>query len=968
MPVIHGFELLREEEVRELGSVARLYRHVKTGAELLSVVNDDENKAFCITFRTPPEDSTGVAHILEHSVLCGSRKYPLKEPFVELIKGSLNTFLNAFTGDAETYYPVASVNKQDFYNLVDVYLDAVFHPRMPEEVFAQEGWHYELEDKNEPVVFRGIVFNEMKGAYASPDTILGDQASRSLFPDHVYGVSSGGEPKHIPDLTYEYFKGFHEKYYHPSNARIWFWGDDDPDERLRLTDEYLKEYDAKPVDSAVPLAPHFTEPKRLTCRYPVGDEDGDDKSMLAMSWVVSDDLDPEFDMAADILRHILAGTAASPLRKALLDSGLVEDAGAGVSDIRQRSFRISAKGVKAEDVDKVEELILSTLKSLVENGISDDAIEASMNTAEFNLRELNTGGFPRGLAVLFSTMSHWLYDADPIAPLKYEAPLAAVKAGVAAGGYFEGMIRDRILNNPHRTTVIVEPDAELAQRETEEERLRLETYRANLADADLDKIIEDTHRLQAIQTTPDTEEALATLPRLTLGDLDPNAKKTPNTLVDLASAPAYYHDLFTNGIIYADIGFDLRGVPEDLLSYLPLFSRSLLQQGTQSEDYVTLTQRIGRKTGGIRHELLVSNQRGSSEAVAKLMLRSKATASQVPDLIAILGDILLTARLDNRERFKQMVLEEKVRLESSLVPSGHGFVSRRLGSRFTEAGWIGENLSGVSYLFFIRDLAARLESDWNGVLDNLERLRQLIIRQGGAVSNVTVDQANFDALKPQLTGLFASLPAGTSARETWHPGAERVPEGLTIPGQVNHVGKAARLSEGGYTAHGSALVISNYLRTSWLWQKVRMEGGAYGGFCGYDVISGVFSFGSYRDPNLQGTLANFDGSAPFLREVSLSEAELTRTVIGTIGDLDSYQLPDAKGYSQFVRELIGETDDLRQRRRDEVLGTTVKDFREFAGALDHVARDGDIVVVGSAEKIEAANQSKPGWFKVTKVM
>jgi len=968
MPEIHGFELVRDEEIKELKSIARVYRHVKTGAELISVINDDENKAFCITFRTPPEDSTGVAHILEHAVLCGSRKYPLKEPFVELIKGSLNTFLNAFTGDSETYYPVASLNTQDFYNLVDVYLDAVFYPRIPREAFEQEGWHHELDDKDSAIVYRGVVFNEMKGAYASPDTVLYDQSSRALFPDHVYGVSSGGEPKHIPDLTYEYFKNFHQTFYHPSNAMIWFWGDDNPEERLRILNEYLKDFEPRKIEATVPLAPHFTEPKRLTHNYAIGSEEAGEKGMMAIGWVISDALDPEFDMAADILRHILAGTPAAPLRKALLDSGLVEDAGAGVSDIRQRSFRVSMKGIDPADTDKVEELVFSTLKKLAEEGIPSDAIEASLNTAEFNMRELNTGGFPRGLAVLFSSMSHWLYDADPIAPLKFEEPLAAVKAGIAKGRYFEKIIQTALLDNPHRVTISFVPDPMLAQKEADAELERLKTFQASLGEPELEAIVEDTKRLQESQSTPDSEEALATLPRLKLSDLDPNAKRTPNIASGLIGCPTYYHDLFTNGIVYADIGFDLRGVSQELLPYLSLFSRSLLQLGTETEDFVTLTQRIGRKTGGIRADLLVTSQRGSTDAIAKLMLRTKSTPSQTTDLLAILQDIILTARLDNKERFRQMVLEEKVRLEAALVPSGSSFVARRLGSRFTESGWIGEQLGGVSYLFFIRELINQVDTDWPGVLATLETLRSQILTAGRAICNVTLDAANFAVLQPKLAELIATLPQGTTDQHAWHPSWESRPEGLTIPGQVNHVGKAGRLLDYGYQPHGSALVISNYIRTSWLWQKVRMEGGAYGGFCGYDILSSVFSFGSYRDPNLMATLQNFDATANFLREANLSEAELTRTVIGTIGDLDSYQLPDAKGYSQFVRELVGETDELRQRRRDEVLGTTVNDFRQFAEVLSNVAVNGDVVVVGSSEKIDEANTLKPDWLKVTKVL
>ena len=970
MTVIHGFELVREEELPELKSLARQYRHVKTGADLISVINDDENKAFAITFRTPPADSTGVAHILEHSVLCGSRKFPLKEPFIELVKGSLNTFLNAMTGSAETYYPVASLNERDFYNLVDVYLDAVFFPRLTPQVFQQEGWHYELADKADPLIYKGVVFNEMKGAYQSPDTILYDEAERSLFPDHVYGVSSGGEPKNIPNLTFEMLDAFHKKYYHPSNSRIWFWGDDNPDERHRLLDEYLSLFDRREPDSEVPLAPHFTAPKRMTVAYAVGaDTDQAPKAMMSMNWVLADTIDFQFDLSMEMLKHILTGTAASPLRKALIDSGLVEHVGAGVSDIRQRSFRMGMKGLAGESTTAdVEKLVFDTLTALADKGIDPDAIEAALNTVEFGLRELNTGGFPRGLAVAFYSLSTWLFDGDPLKPLHFEKPLQDIKAGIAAGGYFEKMIRTLFLENKHRTTITYLPDPGLAERETEEEKKKLEAYRASLTDADLDRIVAETKYLQELQQTPDSEEALATLPRLTLQDLDPNVKTVPTEKRTEAGAPTYYHDLFTNGIIYLDLGFDLRVLPQDLLPYLPLFGRSLLQMGTTKEDFVKLTQRIGRKTGGVWHDNLVSSAHGQKEAIGRLFLRSKATPDQAGEQLAILSDIILNGRMDNQERFKQMVTEERVRLDSSLSSSGHAYASRRLSSRFTQAGWVGEQMGGITYVNFIRDLCDRVNSDWASVQAKLEQIQSLLFNKNSLIVNVTLDEGAYKCFEPRLAELIASIPAADVELSTWTPSPEMTPEAYTIPGQVNFVGKAVNLCDFGYQINGSALVVNNLLRTTWLWEKVRVEGGAYGGFCSFDHINGLFSFLSYRDPNLLHTLDNFDGSAAFLKELWLSDAEITRNVIGTISDLDAYQLPDAKGWSAMVRDLIGETDQGRQHRRDQVLGTNLADLRAFGEVLETALPTAQVCIVGAADAVEKANASKPGWLTVKKAL
>lgn len=968
MDQIHGFELVREENIPQLKSIARLYRHVKTGAELMSVMNDDENKSFMITFRTPPVDSTGVAHILEHSVLCGSKKYPLKEPFIELVKGSLNTFLNAMTGNAETYYPVASVNEQDFYNLVDVYLDAVFFPNLTPYTLKQEGWHYELEDKNDPLIYKGVVFNEMKGSYQSPDTILYDYAERSLFPNHVYGVSSGGDPKVIPNLTFERLDGFHKYFYHPSNSRIWFWGDDNPERRLKVLDEYLSRFEMRWIESLVPLHEPFQEPVRESHTFAVGEEDPDPKSMMSVNWVMTDRIDVELDLSFDILSHILTGTPASPLRKALIDSGMVETVSAGISDIRQRTLLMGMKGLKQENADKIEALVFDTLKNLAENGIPKDAVEASFNTTEFGLRELNTGGFPRGLAMGFYAIKSWIYNEDPFKVLNFDSAIAAVREKINAGPYFETMIKQYLLDNPYRSVLVYTPDPGKATRETEEEKQRLDAVRAALSEADLEKLVSETQTLQTMQQTPDSEDALATLPRLTIADLDPKIKTVPTEIIKGDGYQILFHDLPTNGIVYLDLGFDEHVLPQDLLPFISLFGRSLLQLGTEKEDFVTLTQRIGRKTGGIRPEQLVSSIHGDKNASAHMFLRAKATTVQADDMLDILRDIITLPKLDNPERFKQMVLEDRVRLESSIASSGHGFVSRRLSSRFSEAGWLGEITGGLTYFNFIRDLCDKVTTDWPSVLAKLEQIRSLLLNNANLIVNVTLDKDSNKEFQPKLEKLLSDLPKITHPQTVWSTQAEHVAEAFVIPGQVNFVGKALNLAELGYQPHGSALVINNLLRTTWLWEKVRVEGGAYGGFCSYDHINRLFQFGSYRDPNLLETLDIYDATGNFLKDLHLSDSELVRNIIGTISDLDAYQLPDAKGYSAMVRHIIGETDERRQQRRDQVLGTTIRDMREFGELLCAIKDKGEVSIVGSADSVNKAGETKPDWLKVTKVL
>ncbi|MCS7055936.1 MAG: insulinase family protein [Thermoflexales bacterium] len=974
MSVTYGFELIREETIPEINTKAQLYRHVKTGAELLSLINDDENKVFGIAFATPPHDSTGLPHILEHSVLCGSRKYPVKEPFIELAKGSLNTFLNAMTYPDRTIYPVASQNVKDLYNLIDVYLDAVFYPRLTPWTLMQEGWHYELEDPNQPLQFKGVVFNEMKGAYSSPDNLLARTIQHTLLPDTVYGFDSGGDPAVIPDLTYAQFKKFHETYYHPSNARIVFYGNDDPEERLRYLDTWLSAFDRIEVKPEIGLQPRWQAPRRIVERYDAGDEPQTKRGMVSINWLLTDESDPETALALSILSHMLVGTPASPLRKALIDSGLGENlTSSGYDDeLRQSTFSVGLKGMDPADADKLEQLVLDTLAQLARDGFEPDQVEASVNTIEFRLRESNFGSFPRGIVFMTAALRTWLYGGDPLAPLAFEKPLQSIKDRLSRGeAVFTDLIKKYFLDNPHRSTVILTPDEKVREELAAKERARLDAARARMSEEDIRRIVAETHTLKEMQLTPDPPEALAAIPSLKLSDLDRKNKIIPiEVIADGAEgATILYHDLFTNGIVYLDLGFDLRVLPPEDVPFVALIGRVLLQMGTEKEDFVKLLQRIGRKTGGISPSTLNTMSRESRETVGRFFLRAKSTVAQFDDLLDILRDVLLSARLDNRERFKQIVLENKAGLESSLVPSGHAFVNARLRSAFSRPDWAAEQMSGVSQLFFLRHLAEQVEHDWDGVLARLVRVRDRLITRRGMIANVTLDAKHWTTLEPKLRDFLDQLPGVYQPVSDWPDGGQTGNEGLTIPAQVNYVGKGVDLYALGHRLSGTWLPVQNYLRTGYLWERVRMQGGAYGGFCTFDVRSGAFTFLSYRDPNLLGTLRNYDEAAAFLRQHPPSAEEVERTIIGVIGDLDAYMLPDAKGFTSMVRYLAGDTEEARQRIRDEVLSTTPQDFVRFADILDDVSAHGRVVVMGAPQAIEKANaEMGASWLSVTKVM
>ena len=959
---MHDFELLRDETISELNIRGLWYRH-RTGCEVVSLINDDENKVFGINFRTPPTDSTGIAHILEHSVLCGSRKYPVKEPFIELIKGSLNTFLNAFTYPDKTCYPVASTNLQDFYNLIDVYLDAVFYPRITPQVLEQEGWHYELENVDDPLSYKGVVFNEMKGAYSDPERVLAEHAQHSIFPDSTYGVDSGGHPRHIPELTFEQFKRFHEDFYHPSNARVYFYGDDEPDRRLELLQEYLADYEPHPVDSTVKPQPRFSEPKKLRFPYAVDEAEGEEsKCFVSVNWLLTDDIDADERRALQILDHALIGTPGSPLRKGLIDSGLGEDlTGSGMeTDLAQFAYGAGLKGVKAGDVDAVETLVLQLLTDLAQEGIDRGMVEAALHTAEFRLRENNTGGYPRGLVMMLKSLTDWLYGRDPFVPLRFEDSFASLKAKLAEDDrYLENLLQRHLLDNTHRTRVVLEPDVGLAARQEQEEEQRLAAARAAMSDEDLAGLVQATAALKRAQEEPDAPEDLAKLPRLQLSDLEREVKVLPIEEAEVAEVPVLHHNLFTNGIAYFDVGLDLRVLPQELLPYISLFGRALLEMGTKGESFVQLQQRIGAQTGGVWAQSLVGNKLGGDSAATWLFVRGKAMVDRVEDLMAIMRDVLLEGRLDDKERFLQMALEERAGEESSMVPGGHRVVSMRLKAQFDETGWISEQMRGLSYLFFLRELVDEIERDWPAVQARLERIRDLLVNRQGMLCNATLAGADRAGFEGSLAAFLQALPMAERTLETWSPNLGAANEGLTAPAQVNYVGKAANLFDLGYELDGSSSVITRYLATTWLWDRVRVQGGAYGAFCSFDPFSGVLSYVSYRDPNVRETLGIYDQSGQFLRQHPISEDELSKAIIGTIGDFDSYQLPDAKGYTSMVRHLTGIDDGYRQKIRDEVLATNAECFAGFAKMLDEVAAAGRVAVLGSVEAIEAVEGLTP---------
>ncbi len=971
MTTLHGFELLKEATIAEISSRVRLFRHVKTGAQLLSVENADENKSFGVALQTPAPDDTGLPHILEHAVLAGSQKYPLKEPFGELIKTSLASFINAITFPDMTIYPVASTNTQDFYNLIDVYLDAVFFPLIEERTFQQEGWHYELTPDGSGLIYNGIVFNEMKGYYSSPEILMQSLVPAQLMPDTPYAYESGGDPAAIPNLTYEQFRQFHATYYHPSNARFFFYGDDDPEERLRRIDAVISQFEPHPVANPFNLQPRFDAPQTVIKPVDAGDNpESALKALITVNWLLGDVTNTRELMALTLLNNILIGTPAAPLTVALMESGLGEDlTGGGLSPYsREALFSVGMKGVGPDDVEAVAALILKTLARLAQDGLDPDTITAAINTVEFELRERNTGRLPRGLAVFMGMLPVWMHGGDPFQALSFETDLNAVKAAYAANPrFFEGLIERYLLDNAHRVTLILKPDPNVRAEREAAERQRLEEANRALTDADRAQIAQQVAALKAYQESQDSPEKLALLPTLKLSDIDRKIKTIPTEHLDLDGVPLLYHDLDTNGVIYLDLVFDLRSLPPHFVPYLSLFSKALTELGTHAQDFIAFQNRIGAHTGGINAGEAAYLHRATREPIIKLMVRAKAMRPKVDELLAILRDVLLNINFDNRERFRQMILEDKAQFESYLGVYGQRVAGLRLRSQFDLSGWFSEQTNGISQLFFLRELAKRLETDWYSLLATFNAIRDHVMNRATLIVNLTADHAMLADLLPRLRGFAAGLPAHSAEPQVWPFEPTPRYEGLAVTTQVNFVGKGANFFDLGYQLHGSHLVILNHFNMDYMFSRIRLQGGAYGGSLSLNPTTGVGTFLSWQDPNIRRTLESYDAAGPYLKALELSPSDLERAQLGVFSMLDAYLLPDAKGLSALVNHLVGNTDEIRQQRRDEVFSTTLADFRRFGEVLEAVAREGAVVVVSSEERLKQANEELPVPLQITKV-
>ena len=965
---LETYQLLREEVISDLKSTAYILRHKKSGARIFLLSNEDENKVFTIGFRTPPVNSTGVAHILEHSVLCGSEKFPLKDPFVELVKGSLNTFLNAMTYPDKTVYPVASCNDADFQNLMDVYMDAVLNPRIYEtdKIFRQEGWHYEMESPEAPLTINGVVYNEMKGAFSTPDSVLERSIQNCLYPDNTYGNESGGDPDVIPRLSYEEFLAFHKKYYHPSNSYIYLYGNMDMEEKLRwLDEEYLSRYEASPVDSVIHGQKPFEAPVSKTMTY-AADEDGDDGSYLAAAMTAGSVLDRRQYVAMGILDYALLDAPGAPLKQALIDKKLCKDVYGGTeSGILQPYFSIVAKGADPGRMQEFMDTVRSTLEELAENGLNKRTLAAGMNSAEFKYREADFGAFPKGLMYGLQCFDSWLYDeSDPLMHLSYSDTFDWLRAHMEEG-YFEGLIRDWLLDNPHQVQIVMNPEAGLSARKEGELSKKLAEKKAAMTPEEIDRIVRETKELKAFQEAVDPPEVLAKIPLLSREDIGRKASGFFNELKQEKGGDVVHHELFTGGIGYLQILFDLDGMNAEELQYASLLRTLLCMVNTEHYTYSELADEIGINCGGLSAGIgSYDSCRDFNQFTGVFELAAKVKTDRLDFVFDMFREIVFTSDLTDKKRIAEVIAQTGSRMQMRMMSNGHTSAVGRAVSGFSRSAKFSEIISGLEYARFISRLDASFESCSDEIVEKLCAVREKIFKPSRMLVGYTSDAAGYEKLPGLLerfTREFAerfgdtekpsqAFGKGGCRYDLEDKGETAGKEGLMTSAQVQYVARAGSFGTHGLKYTSRLRILGVILNYDYLWLNLRVKGGAYGCMSGFGR-NGESYLVSYRDPNLKETNDIYEGIPAYLRAFQADERDMTKYIIGTISDLDTPQTPRTKGARSMAAWLTGVTEEMVQEDRDRILSCQPEDIRALADYVETMLESGNLCVVGSETKI-----------------
>jgi Zn-dependent M16 (insulinase) family peptidase len=947
-----GYRLIEKRFVKEVNADCYLFEHIKSGARVLKIAADDPNKTFSIAFSTLPVSDAGTPHIMEHSVLNGSDNFPVKSPFDVLSKGSLNTFLNAMTSDDFTIYPVASMNEKDYFNLMHVYLDAVFNPLIykDQRIFMQEGWHYELADPTAPLEYKGVVYNEMKGAFSSPEREMWYRIQQNLFPDNAYHFSSGGYPTAIPSLTYEDFIAFHKKNYHPSNSYIYLYGDADLAKELEFIDrEYLSKYDKIEPAAEVKPNPAFQATKEISAYYPVIEGSPlDNQTYLSMNWVIGTGADPATNMALDVLSDVLVNQESSPVRKALIEAGVGKDIYATTQNMRQNIFSIVVQNANASDKEKFKRIVDSTLAKVYEEKIDRETLKGSINRMEFRLREGNDA--QKGLTYNMRSINCWLYTNSPFAPLEYEKQLTTVKQSLT-GTYLEDMIKKELIDNTYELTMVLEPktglENEIAAKITNE----LAEAKKKMTPAELDSIAERTKTLIAFQQKEDSPEAIATIPMLKLSDIKPEAMWYEAAKKDVAGIPHLYFNEFTNGIVYMNFWFDLRVLPQDKIQYAALLTNLLGKMDAGNYDYEQLDKSLNINTGGYSASLAVYLPKHiDNNLIPRFRIQMKTTPEKLDTAFALLGDIITKTKLDNKERLYELLKRHQSQLESSVNQNGFGVALTRLESYYSQRGLFSEKTRGLDYYWFVTKLTKDFNENPDAVIASLKEVLGLVVSKDNLIAGTTCNEADFKTYSTKFTQLAAKLPDNPVALSTWkmEPVAEN--EGILTASKVQYVIQGFDYNKLGLTWDGKWQVLNQIMSTDWLQTQIRVVGGAYGGFSGI-TKNGTVYLASYRDPNLSETLKNFKGTVDYLSKFQADSSAMTRYIIGTIANLDYPLTPSEKGEQAFRWYFEEVSKDELQGDREAVLATTATDIKNMSSVIGKVIDKQVFCVYGNSEKI-----------------
>ena len=951
------YEILDEHRVEDVQSDGFILRHKKSGARIAILSNNDDNKVFYIGFRTPPEDETGVPHIIEHTTLCGSKKFPVKDPFIELAKGSLNTFLNAMTYPDKTVYPVASCNDQDFKNLMDVYLDAVFNPNITkyEEIFKQEGWHYELTGKDDELKINGVVYNEMKGAYSSPDEVLSSQIYRSLFPDNTYSKDSGGNPEYIPKLTYEAYLDFYHKYYHPSNSYIYLYGDMDVVERLEWLDkEYLSLYDYKKVDSEINKQPAFDEIKNVEAQYSITmDDSQENKTYLSYNRVVGDTLDEMLYQAFDVLDYALVSSPGAPVKQALIDAGIGDDVyGSYDAGILQPVFSFVAKNANASQADEFESIIENTLKEVVKTGINKEALLAGINSSEFKFREADFGQFPKGLLFGLNCLDSWLFDdMKPFIHLECLGTFAKLRKAVDTD-YFEKLIQEYLLDNTHGSSVTVKPKRGLGNEREEALAKELSDYKASLSDEEIKKLIEDTEHLKKYQEEPSSDEDLRKLPMLTRADMKKNAMPFSNIEDELLDVKVVRHDIESNGIDYISFLFDAGDFAQSELGYLGFFTNALGLVSTEKYSYTDLANATNIYTGGISTGTASHPDiKDRNNFVFKFEVKLKVLEKNLDKALELMEQMLLSSDFTDTKRLGEIVAQIKARLQANLSSSGHLVAAMRSMSSFSRYALYQDELKGVAFYRSICRIEKELSESPKSVSDKLAAIARKLFARNRMLISFTGNNEAYGNAKPSLEKVIAGFDKMSAVGNQAEVHFNTAKEAFIDASQIQYVAKTGDFICEGYEYTGALRLLRIILSYDYLWINVRVKGGAYGCMNTF-LRSGESYFVSYRDPNLSDTLDVYDRIPEYIKSFSPDERDMTKYIIGTFSALDTPMNPEAKGSRSLSAYLEGITYEQIQKERNEILNAQPEDIRRLADLVEAVLKKDSICVIGNENMIK----------------